>query len=139
MKSLFVEKKNVKYRLSYISFGIFVTLCSWGTAQIVWDDIFFYRASWLTRKNLLKHLLSEPKIKYYKNSQLTDFRFEFEDGSNIAVWWKDGIVRSWSFYNGEGNSISNFGTDISTKVLDRQIQDEIEKLVELVKVQESKK
>jgi len=140
MKKINVTKEEAEHKIAYGILGVFAMILSVGTALMVWDEIFFRRHEWTTRKNLLKHLLSEPKIRWYKHKYVDDFRFEFEDGSHIATWWKDGVMRDWSFHHkNEGQCLTSWSMDISTKVLDRQIADEVKKLVELTTKQESEK
>jgi len=52
MKKIYVESHEVKYKYLYMALGIFVIFGSFFWSLNVWDDVFFDRSNWLTRKNL---------------------------------------------------------------------------------------
>jgi len=98
MNKIDVVKNEVKYKIWYAILGIFVTLCSLGFSLLVWENIFFDRSNWLTRKNLLKFLQTNPtfKIDYYNKM----VEFTLEDKSHIILWL-DGRPGDWYYRSKE--------------------------------------
>ena len=127
MKTLVVKKEDVKYKLTYQILGALTILFSWSFGIMIWDDVFFDRHRWLTRKNLLKYLQSPHKIEYYKYTFNNDINLKLEDGSEICLWInKKEIFGEWSFHSkdeGGSKTVLTKGMSLSTQVLDRKIQE----------------
>ena len=81
---IYVKKEEVKHKYLYIILGIFVHFGSLFWSLNVWDDVFFDRSRWLTRKNLLKYLQDNRSLKIQKNYE--SFTFELEDKSELILW-----------------------------------------------------
>jgi hypothetical protein len=136
MKTLIVKKEDVKHRIPYGILGLFTYIFSVGFATSVWDDTFFERHKWLTRKNLLQHLQKPHKIKYYKYSFNNDINLTLEDGSEITLWiTKDGIFRDWSYHK-KGSCVLSAGLSLSTKIIDKQIKEILEGIRKKIRKQE---
>lgn len=129
MKSLVVKNEDVKHKLAYQILGFFTYIFSIGFAMALWDEIFFDRHKWLTRKNVLNYLQSPHKIEYYKYNFNNDINLTFEDGSEICMWINsEGIMRDWSFHSkSEGNKcVLTGGLTLSVNVLDKQVKEILE-------------
>lgn len=137
MKTLIVKKEDVKHKILYGILGLFTYIFSVGFAISVWDDIFFDRHKWLTRKNLLRHLQKPHKIEYYKYSFNNDINLTLEDGSEITLWiTKDGIFKDWSYHKKGNGCVLSTGLSLSTKLIDKQIKEILEGIRKKIMEQE---
>lgn len=119
MKKIYIKKQEVKYKCFYVIFGLFVYIFSVGFATSVWDDIFFNRSRWLTRKNILEYLQDNRSFKIRKNYSGKSFTFELEDGSELILWLSR-KTKEISYHTGDRCVLGN-SFDFSGKAIDKQI------------------
>jgi hypothetical protein len=120
MKKLYVEKQDVEYKTAYMVFGFFVYVCTVFTCIFIWDDIFFDRSKWLTRKNILEYLKTHKNIKIEKIYK--SFAFKLEDGSEIYI--REGAKeKDWYSYHmgSECLFVGGHAGDLLCKSVDREI------------------
>jgi len=139
MKNICVKKEDVKYKLAFQILGGYVMAATLGFALMVWESIFFERHKWLTRKNVLKHLQSNPKINVMRYSHSGDYKFTFEDGSSIYICFLKGKFWEWSLFSSEGKCVLTHGMSLSTQVIDRQVQEILQNILVQVKEQENER
>lgn len=131
---IYVKKEEVKHKYLYMILGTFVHFGSLFWSLLVWDDVFFGRSRWLTRKNLLKYLQDNRSLKIQKNYE--SFTFELEDKSELILWLRK--TKEISYHIKDGGCVLTKSPDLSCRAIDRQIIEILSSKIEKMKGENEK-
>ena len=120
MEKVYIQSHEVKYKYFYMILGMFVHFGSLFWTLNVWDDVFFDRSRWLTRKNLLKYLQDNRGFKIRKSYGGKFFTFELEDGSELILWLSR-KTKEISYHTKDEGCVLGNSSDLSCKAIDKQI------------------